>query len=313
MSLIQDGPLTAKRKKEETTTASMPPMIEADEQNFMEILAQTGMQMPVVVVFYSEASPASQKMKTQLETIIGQSQTPIQLAALNIDKSKMLASQLQIASVPTVMAFFQGQPLDGFAGPQDDNFIRQFLGRVTGQEVVDPNEAAGEALKVAQQAFDEGEYEQSVQIIQQVLQAIPSSHAAIAMLLRVYAKWQGVEAARQIIESLSDAQKNDTDIQSALKAIELSQNAIGDDVFDELLKQYEANPTDLELHIQLAEAYMGQEKYEKAMAILLTSLQQDATFKEGLAKIKLLDIFEALGHEHSLTQEGRRKLASLLF
>ncbi len=313
MSLIQDGPISALKNKDKINTASMPPVIEANEQNFMEILAETSMQMPVVTVFYSEASPASQKIKEQLETIIGQSEATIQLANLNIDKNKMLAAQLQISSVPTVMAFFQGQPLDGFAGPQDDHFIRQFLERISGQEVTDPNEAVKEALEMAKQVFEAGEYEQSVGIIQQILQAFPSSNTAVAMLLRVYAKWQGADATQKIIENLSVEQKSDADIQSALKAIELSKNAVSDDVISDLQQQYDANPKDLNVHCQLAEAYMSHEEYEKAIEILLLSLRQDASFKEGIAKSKLLDVFEALGHEHPLTQEGRRKLASLLF
>lgn len=313
MSLIQDGPIASRKSNMTENTSSVPPMIEADEQNFMGILAQTSMQMPVVTVFYSQASPASQKMKTQLEAIISQSPTPIQLAALNIDNSKMLASQLQITSVPTVMAFFQGQPLDGFAGPQDDNFIRQFLSRITGQEMMDPNEAAKEALTMAQTAFDAGEYEQSISIIQQVLQAIPTSHAALAMLLRVYARWQGADAAQSLIENLTDEQKNNPDVQSALKAIELSKNAVSDDVFTELEQKHAANPDDLDIQMQLAEAHMSHEDYEKAMDLLLMILRKDIAFKEGAAKTQLLDIFEALGGEHELTQKGRRKLASLLF
>ncbi len=313
MSLIQDGPIAAKSRENQTSTAPIPQTIELSEQNFMEVLGQTSMQMPVVVAFYSAASPASQKMKTQLETIIGQAVAPIQLAVLNIDSNQMLASQLQIASVPTVMAFYQGQPLDGFAGPQDDNFIRQFLGRISGQELTDPNEMAKEALAMAQQAADEGNYEQAVAIIQQILQAIPSSHAALAMLLRVYAKWQGTDAVQSIIDNLSDEQKQDADIQSALKTIELLKNAVSDDVLADLEQKYQQNPKDLDTHIALGEAYMGQGRYEKAMDILLVSFQQDRGYKESVAKTKLLDIFEALGSEDPLTQKGRKKLATLLF
>ncbi len=313
MSLIQDGPIAGKKREGQSNVASAPPALEINEQNFMEILTQTSMQMPVVVAFYSMSSPASQKMKTQLEAIIEQAGIAIQLATLDIDKNQMLASQLQISSVPTVMAFYQAQPLDGFAGPQDDNFIRQFLGRISGQEVVDPNEMAKEALKMAQQAFDAEEYEQSVGIIQQILQAIPSCHAAVAMLLRVYAKWQGAEAVQTIIDSLSEEQKQDKDVQSALKTIELSKNAVDDDALAQLKQQYENNPQDLDIHIQLAEAYMGQTRYREAMDILFISFKQDSTYKESMAKKKLLDIFEALGGEDALTQQGRKKLASLLF
>lgn len=313
MSLIQDGPIASRNHNRAEEQAVIPPMIEVNEQNFMEVLGQTSMQMPVVTIFYSEASPASQKMKSQFEAIIAQSATPIQLSALNIDNNKMLASQLQIASVPTVMAFFQGQPLDGFAGPQDDNFIRQFLGRITGQDMADPNEAAKEALKMAQKAFDAGEYEQSIAIIQQVLQAIPTSHAALAMLLRVYARWQGADAVAPLIENLTDEQKNDGDVQSALKAIELSKNAVADDVLTELKQKYEANPEDLNNILPLAQAHMSHEDYEKAMDLLLIILRKDASFEEGKAKQQLLDIFAALGGEHPLTQKGRKQLASLLF
>ncbi|MFV0431655.1 MAG: tetratricopeptide repeat protein [Alphaproteobacteria bacterium] len=315
MSLIQDGPIQGKAEYQEQPQAAITPptMVEANEQNFMELIGQKSMQMPVILVFYSNSSPASQKMKTQLDKIIQEHQVGVQLAALNIETSPTLSSQLQIQSVPTVMAFFQGQPLDGFAGPQDDNFIRTFLSKVTGQDVQDPKEATKEAIEMGKKFLQDGESEKAVAIAQQILQAYPNLGAGLALLLRAYAKLEGADAVSAIVEQLSEEQLSDADVQSALKAIELSKNALEDSALEDLRKQYAANSSDLNLNYQLAEGLMANGENAEAINLLLVSFQQDRSFNEGAAKAKLLELFEALGAEDELTINGRKKLATLLF
>lgn len=314
MSLIQNGPVDYSwDKAEEQPKQAAPKPIMASEQDFMALIGQTSMQMPVVVVFHKNASPASQKMQTQLQHLIEQAGEQIQLAVIDIDQSPMLASQLQINAVPTVMAFFQGRPLDGFAGPQEDHQLRQFLGRILGKELVNPEEAMKEALDIAEQALDDGKFEDALMIAEQILQAMPEFTKALVVFIRAQAGLRGVDFALSIIDQLEDEQKQDADIQALIKRLELSQNAASDDEMQTLQDAYNSNPADLKAASALAEAYMGKEAYGEAIALWLEIFGKDRTFDDGLAKSKLLEIFEILGSEDARVIEGRRKFSALLW
>lgn len=316
MSLIQNGPIGGKspNMQENTHKPAMPlATIEANEQSFIELITQTSMQMPVVFVFYNSSSPASQKIKSQLEKLIKEAQIGVQLAGLNIDNAPMLASQLQIQSVPTVMGFFQGQPVDGFAGPQDDNFLRSFLSKLTGQDVQDPKEATKEAIDLGKEFIEKGDFEQAIAIAQQIMQAYPDLGAAVALLLRAYAKLQGADAVDAIVAQLSEEQLADSEVQSALKAIALSKNAVDDSVIADLRAKYQGDENNLDAAYHLAEALIGNGENAEAIELLLASFRKDRSYNEGAAKAKLLELFEALGNTDPLTISGRKKLANLLF
>ncbi len=314
MSLIQKGPINnAKIESTQQAMAQSPETIEATEQDFMMLIAQTSMQMPVIVVFHKKASPASQKMRTQFENIIRQSDVMLQLASFDIDSSAVLAAQLQIETVPTVMAFYQGQPVDGFAGPQDDNFIRQFLGKLAGKEIVNPEEMIKDAVDAAMQALDENRFDDAASTAEQILQAVPDSTKALAIFIRAQAGLRGADFAMSIIEQLNEDQRKDPDIIAAVKRIELSKNAASDDELQSLKAAYLQNPDDLAIVQQFAEALMTKDAYEEAIELWLEMFKKDSNFAEGIAKIKLLEIFEILGGEDARVIEGRKKLATLLW
>lgn len=314
MSLIQKGPIRNDQvKSSQQTPPQAPKTIKAGEQDFMMLIAQTSMQMPVVVVFHKKASPTSQKMCLDMETIVQQSKVMVQLASFDIDDSPMLAAQLQIETVPTVMAFSQGQPIDGFAGPQEDNFIRQFLGKLIGKELVDPEEMTKDAIDAGNQALDEGRFDDALSIAEQILQTLPESTKALAIFIRAQAGLRGADFAMSIIQQLNDTQRQDSHIAAAIKRIELSQHAASDDELQSLKEAYAQNPNDLNIIQKLAEALMTKEVYEESIQLWLEIFKQDRNFENAIAKTKLLEIFDILGGEDARVIEGRRKLSALLW
>ncbi len=287
--------------------------IAADMQTFMQLISEQSMHMPVVFAFIHYNSPACASLIAKLENVIATKQLPVQLATVDMEKNMPLIQQLGIQSAPTVMAFFKGQPLDGFEGDIDDKKIFAFFSKIMGQELQDPKEAANEALAIAKEAIENQNYEQAVGIAGQVLQGVPDFTPAIAVLIEAYFYLNGIDAANAIIEQLGDEQLSDEHIAASIKKITMLKNAPSVNEIEELKASLQADSNNKDIMLQLAESLSATANYADAIEMFLKLYTLDKNYQDGIAKTKLLELFDILGHEHELTISGRRKLSTLLW
>ena len=215
-----------------------------------------------------------------------------------------------VRSVPTVFAFKDGKPVDGFQGAQSESQIKDFLKRIGGGGMAEQIE---QALAVAQQAFQGGDLTQAAEIYSQIVQAAPDNVEAIAGLARVYFASGDADRARAIIDMAPEDQKSDPAIKSVLTALELSGDGTSSDDLGELRATVEANPDDCESRFELAKALSAKSDHEGAADQLLMILEKDLDWNEGAAKEQLLKIFKAAGPKADVSKSGRRRLSALLF
>ena len=233
------------------------------------------------------------------------------LVKVNIDENPEIAQQLRIQSIPAVFAFDKGQPVDGFVGAQPESQIKQLVERLTGPTGPSPLD---QALEQAKQSLDAGDHAAASNIYGQILRQVPGEAAAIAGLLRCYIGAGDLDVAREMVDGLDDDMLKDAEIEGAIAALSLAEQAgeSGGDVAA-LQARLAEDPGDHQARFDLAMAHHGAGRNEQAIDELIEIVRRDREWNEQAARQQLVKLFEAIGHADPLTVAGRRKLSSVLF
>jgi putative thioredoxin len=234
----------------------------------------------------------------------------VQLVKMNIDEHPEIAGQLGIRSIPAVVAFRQGQPMDGFVGAQTESQIRAFLERLVG-----PATGGGveEILAEADAARAAGEYERAMALYGEALQHDQENAAAIAGLGLVSVDTGNADAAKELLESLTDEMRSQPPIQALEAAIRLKEQAASLGGTAQLKERVAADPADHQARFDLAVALAAEGDRAGAVDALVEIMRGDREWNDGAAQKELLSFFEAWGPADPATIAGRRKMASVLF
>ena len=210
-----------------------------------------------------------------------------------------------------MFAFDQGQPVDGFVGAQPESQIKRFVERLTGPIGPSPLD---QALEQAKQALEAGDHASAGNIYGQILRQVPGETAAIAGLIRSLVAAGDLGEARELVDGLDSDTLKDADIEGAISALSLAEQA-GETDSDSaaLLAQLAQDPGDHQARFDLAMAHHGAGRNEQAIDELLEIVRRDRGWNDEAARQQLVKLFEALGHADPLTVAGRRKLSSILF
>jgi len=234
----------------------------------------------------------------------------VRLVKLNVDQHPAIAGQLRIQSLPTVYAFRDGRPLDGFTGAQPESAIRQFIDRLVGADEVD---GLAEALDGAEQSLEQGDLQSAAEIFAAVLQEDREEPRAIAGLARCYMKSGDIERAKQTLALVPPAKRDAAVIASVRAQIELAEKAASAGDLGTLEQKVKANPADHQARLDLALAAAAADNKERAVDELLELFRRDRNWNEGAARAQLVKLFEAWGPKDASTIDGRRRLSSLMF
>src|SRR6056297_3730492 len=89
---------------------------EIAQDAFMPEVVEASMKTPVIVDFWAPWCGPCKTLGPQLEAAVTAAGGKVRMVKVNVDENQMIAGQLRIQSIPTVYAFWQGQPVDGFQG-----------------------------------------------------------------------------------------------------------------------------------------------------------------------------------------------------
>lgn len=235
----------------------------------------------------------------------------VKMVKINVDENQALAGQLRVQSVPTVFAFKDGRPVDGFTGALADTQIQIFIDRLIG-DAKPPIEAA---MEQAGALLAEANGAEAEAVYTAVLAQDPTYIPALAGMIRAIAVQGEFERAADIIESLDAKTRANVDVEQAVSALELAQQAANTDTgeIDALTAQVEAEPKNLTARFDLALALFAQGKAEPAIDHLLEVVRIDRTWNDQAGRKQLIKIFDALGAADPVTQDARRRLSAVLF
>jgi putative thioredoxin len=292
-------------------------IIDSTQARFAKDVLDASRDHPVIVDFWAPWCGPCKQLTPALEKVVTAAKGAVKLVKINIDENQALAQQLRIQSIPTVYAFYQGRPVDGFMGALPESQLKEFIAKlmqVTGA-AAGGDEAAqlAEALAHAKAALDGGDMMTASQIFSEVLQHDPANAEAIGGMTRCYLKSGDIERAKNILATAPKEQANHAEIVAARAAIELAEAAKQAGPVNDLKAKVEANPKDHQARFDLAMALYASGEREGAVGELLEIVRRDRKWNEEGARKQLVKFFEALGPMDPLTIDARKRLSSILF
>jgi putative thioredoxin len=277
------------------------------DASFMADVIEASKVQPVIVDFWATWCGPCKQLGPALEKAVLAAKGAVRLVKVDVDKNPRIAGQLRVQSIPTVYAFVDGQPVDGFQGAQPESQIKAFIDRLSGP----PGAADLEAvMALAAESLQLGDIGGAAQAYAEALQLDPENLKAIGGLARCYLMGGDTERAREIAD-MAPADAKDADLDGVRAALKLADEAPSD--MAPLEQRLIADPKDHEARFELAKALAGQGDMEGAVDHLLKIIQADREWNEGAARQQLLTIFEAAGATSDVTKQGRRRLSSILF
>ena len=282
-------------------------VIDATDESFMVEVIEASQQQPVIVDFWAPWCGPCRQLTPALEKAVLATKGAVKLVKVNIDENPRIAQQLRVQSIPTVYAFDNGQPVDGFQGALPEIQVKAFIDRLAGPAAPSDVDALLEMAKESLSVHDMGG---AAQAYAGVLQMEPDNLPAIAGLARCYLNGGDVERAREVAD-MAPVDAKDPDLASVRAALALAAGANAETApFEQRLA---ANADDHEARFELAKVLAGQGDFQRAADELLTIIGKDLTWNEDAARKQLLVVFEAAGPMSDVAKAGRRKLSSLLF
>ena len=289
-------------------------IIDVITDNFMTDVIEQSKETPVIVDFWAPWCEPCKQLTPIIERIIKEKNGKVILAKMNIDESPEVAQQLKIQSIPAVMAFNDGQPIDGFIGVQSEKSIIEFVNKISSlknSSTIDENILAGKKY------MDENDIETAALVFSEILKIEPDNISAKSLLARCLIKSDQLDDAEKIIDSLPVDAENNQDYISARSELEIFKNAknnpISDKEEEELRNNIDKEPENYQLKLDLSKILMAKGENEEAINQLLRIIEVNPKWNDGEARKQLIEIFNILGNENILVTEGRKKLSSMLF
>lgn len=279
-------------------------------QTFRQDVLSESMQQPVLVDFWAPWCGPCKQLTPVIEKVVKAAAGKVKLVKMNIDEHPQIAGQLGIQSIPAVIAFKKGQPVDGFMGALPESQIKQFIERLAGP--LGPGPTA-ELIAAAEAAAGEGDVTSAMEIYAAVLAQEPANHAAIAGMAKIRLDADDLDGARQMLALAPEDKAADPAIAGLRAAIELAEQAASLGDINGLLRAVEANPKDFQARFDLAVALNARDKRDEAVDHLIAIIKADRKWNDDGARKQLVQFFEAWGPMDEASIAGRRKLSTVLF
>jgi putative thioredoxin len=317
MALIGPGgrPVTSE-PAQNAASGGNPHIKDSGLATFAADVLEASRQTPVIVDFWAPWCGPCKQLGPALEKAVTDAKGAVKLVKVNIDDNPEIAQQLRIQSIPTVYAFKDGQPVDGFMGALPDSQVQAFVSQLAGGVESHGHggaEHAAEVLLVADEALAAGDIATAAQAYGHVLQDFPGQPKAVAGLAACYLKSGDIERARATLQLVRPDGANDEAIRAVEAELKLRDDPAPRGEMEVLKAKLAADANDHQTRYDLALALDADGQREGAIAELLEVVRRDRKWNEDAARKQLLTMFEAMGPTDPRTIEARRTLSGLLF
>jgi putative thioredoxin len=232
------------------------------------------------------------------------------MVKVDVDKNQRIAGQLRIQSIPTVYAFWQGQPVDGFQGAVPASELKAFIDRVS---ALAGDGGLAEAIQAAEDMLTEGAAVDAAETFAAILGEDPENAAAYGGLVRAHLALNNLDQAEGLIAAAPAAIAKSKEMDAARAQLELAKQAANAGPEAELRAAVQANPDDHQARFDLAAALLAAGNTQEAVDELLELFRRDREWNDGAAKSQLFTIFDALKPQDPIVLAGRRRLSSMIF
>ena len=283
------------------------------EASFMADVVEASQTIPVIVDFWAPWCGPCKTLGPQLEKAVIAAKGAVKMAKVNVDENQGIAGQLRVQSIPTVYAFWQGQPIDGFQGAVAESEIKAFVDRVVAAGGGAADGGLDDAVEAAEEMLADGQAEDAAQTFQAILGEEPAHAGAYSGLVRALIALDNLDEAEATLNGAPAEIAETPELEAAFAQLELAKQAQNAGPLGDLQAALEADPNDHQARLDYAQALYAGGQAEVAVDELLDLFGRDKEWNDGAAKAQLFTIFDALKPNDPIVLNGRRKLSSMIF
>lgn len=285
-----------------------PFIFDVTAANFEQLVLENSFHKPVLVDFWAEWCAPCKALMPLLAKITEEYQGELLLAKVNCDIEQEVVARFGVRSLPTVVLFKDGQPVDGFAGAQPESAIRTMLE----PHVQQPATPEADLLESAQALFAEGRIGEAENLLKQLLTEDNENGAALILYARCLAERGELGEAETVLGAVKgDAHKQA--LAAARAQLTFLRQANDLPEVADLKRRLAQNAEDDEAAYQLAIQHLARQQYETALDALLRLFVRNRSYADGLPHKTLLQVFDLLGNDHPLVTTYRRKLYQAIY
>jgi len=284
---------------------------EGSEATFMADVIDVSQTVPVIVDFWAPWCGPCKTLGPQLEAAVTAAKGAVRMVKIDVDRAPALSQQLRIQSIPTVYAFYKGQPVDGFQGAVPGSEVKKFVDKLAALNPEDGGLAA--AIEAAEAMLTEGAVEDAAETFAAILAEEPENAQAYGGLVRSQLALGALDRAQVLVHDAPAKIAGTPELTAARAQIELARQAAKAGPEDLLRAAVARDPADRQARFDLATALHAAGKVDEAVITLLDLFKLDRDWNDGAAKAQLFTIFGALKPQDPIVLAGRRRLSSMIF
>lgn len=278
-------------------------IVDVTVQNFQEAILESSKSKLVMIFFWADWDESSRQLLPTLEKLATEFSNGLVLAKLNCEEQQQLAAQFGVRNLPTVALFKDGQPIDGFAGVEPEESIRE---RIRGH-LPSPSD---ELIEQAMQQLEAADYESAYGLAKQAYD-LDASAAQTRLVLAAAALELGrLEQVRELLNSISMADQ-DSFYQHLISKLKMADEAADSPELRQLAEQLSTQPDNLDLKMDFATKLFEAKRMEEALEHIFGVLRKDLAYAD--ARQRATDMLNALPPGDPLATKYRRVLYSLLY
>ena len=288
-------------------------IIETDSASFHKDVIEASKNIPVLVDVWADWCAPCKQLTPILESAVKDYKGEIRLVKIDSEKNQDLSKQLQIQSLPTVYAFYEGQPIDGFSGAMPENEVKDFIKKVIAASGGGKQEEINKLISEAEELYIENNFEGALEAFANLLSTEANNTKIIAGYGKCLVKLDRNAEVTELLGSLEENILEDKNITGLIALNQLAKDSKLAGSPEEFIADVNSNPDNHELRFKLAEAFLANHQKGEAIEHLLTIVKKNRGWQDDKARKKIIALLEAFGEDDPLTAETRLKLSSILF